>query len=120
MTNQINLTKGNLLRNNSDRRDSAFINRTLWQIGASVGLFSGVAVLFGTIFLFVSEYFYGEKSHGVWQIFVAFVLLGFGAHCLDKIEESKKLRRLEFCRRHNISADRCSEKIIAATTTENS
>lgn len=120
MTNQINLTKGNLSHNIIDRGTSVYLNRKLWQIGAGIGLFSGITVLFGTVFTFVAEYFYGEKSHGVWMIFVAFILLGFGAHCLDKIEEMKKHRRLEFCRRHGVSNERFPKEIIANVKIEKS
>ncbi len=114
MTSQADLAKANFSRLIFDRRTSFSGNGKARQIGACVGLLGGAAIFFGTIFLFAAEYIYDEKSHGVAMIFVAFALLTGGAHCLDKIEESEKFRRLEFCRRHGIPVREIS--IVAAKT----
>ena len=67
---------------------------TPWFAAAFVCFGAGLVVLFGTAFLISFEYLSGEAGRGVWLFLVAFALLIFGAHCLDKYDESEKAARL--------------------------
>jgi hypothetical protein len=95
MTDQIfNQTKNPLAENVSvnAHADRELINEnwTKYHTGAFIGLLGGFVVLLGTIFLNVFDLFSGEKPHGIWLLLTIYPLFAIGAHCLDKISESKK------------------------------
>jgi hypothetical protein len=82
---------------------------TIWHIGAGVGLLGGTIILLLASFLSIFQYFYGEAQHGIWLYVIVLPLWIIGAHCLDKVEEIEKARRIEYCRRHGMTDDECDK-----------
>ena len=99
MIGQLQLTKNSYSQNISDKTGSKS-NLQLWNVGAAVGLIGGLSFLFGTVFLNISEFFYGEKEHGVGLFLAALFLLMFGAHCLDKIGDIKRAKKIAYLEMH--------------------
>jgi hypothetical protein len=86
-----------------DRNDSARRFWTGWHVGAGLGLLGGTLVLFGAAFLTIFQFIYGEIPHGNWLFAVVAPLWILGAHCFDKVEQSDKARRIEYCRRTGLN-----------------
>lgn len=79
-------------------------NWTIRHLGAGLGLLGGTCLLAGACFLAVIEHVYGEKTHGVWLFLLVLPLWILGAHCFDRIEDAEKAAKLEYCRKHGLSA----------------
>jgi hypothetical protein len=91
MTNHfVNMTETNLSKAVSRKKDSIGSSWTIWDIGIGIGLLGGTLLLFGGCFLIIFQYFSGEKPLGVWLFLAVLPLWVIGAHCFDKIEETKK------------------------------
>jgi hypothetical protein len=100
MTNQTYLTR-NKFSNNTIFGKRRFGERiSFWNLGAAGGLIGGLLLVFGTLFLNIAEFFYGEKEHGEWLFIVALLLLMFGAHCLDKIGDIRKAKKIAYLEMH--------------------
>jgi hypothetical protein len=70
--------------------------RTLWRLGAGVGLLGGTFVLAAAVFLMIFQFLGGEVPHGSWLFAVVLPLWILGAHCFDKLDETDQARRVDF------------------------
>lgn len=111
MTNHIHLTKNRLSNNIADGKSRHHNRISFWNFGAGVGFVGGLMFFLGTIFLVVTDFFYGEKEHGIWLFPFAFLLLIFGAHCLDKIDDIRKEKIADYekrkCTAENFEEETC-------------
>ena len=96
----------------------AFINKkeippdnywTIWHIGAGVGLLGGMFILACAVFLTIFQFLYSENPHGIWLYAVVLPLWILGAHCFDKIEDIDKARKIEYCKKHGMTDEKCEK-----------
>ncbi len=80
------------------KKENTAKNWTIRHIGAGIGLLGGTLLLAFAVFLTVFQFIYGEKSHGGWLFALVLPLWFFGAHCFDKIEETDRAKRIEYCK----------------------
>lgn len=111
MTNHFVNTANNALPQNLiNRKESAENYWTIWHIGAGIGLLGGTFILFGAAFLTIFQFLYSENPHGSWLFALVLPLWIIGAHCFDKVEESDKARRIEYCRQHGMIDEECGKQ----------
>lgn len=104
MTNHlVNSTKNTLPKTYINKKKSSGSNKTIWHVGAGIGLLGGTLLLFGGGFLVIFQYFSGEKPLGIWLFLIVLPLWILGAHCFDRIEEIDKAGRIEYCKQHGIT-----------------
>jgi len=99
MTNQIFNQIENTLAENAfvkphDDRNIIGPGWTKYHTGALTGLLGGFIVLSGAILLNVFDLFSGAKPHGIWLFLAIYPLFALGAHCLDKVTEIKKRKKI--------------------------
>ncbi len=80
------------------KQENTAKNWTIRHIGAGIGLLGGTFILAFAVFLTVFQFVYGEKPHGGWLFALVLPLWFFGAHCFDKIEETGRAKRIEYCK----------------------
>ena len=110
MTNNLSITKGFQLSNKFTVAKPVEHKRsqTVWlKCGAGLGLAGGLLagvvgfLLTGMSWLLGNEVAASSLGQAAtWLIIAMIPLMAFGAHCLDKIEEIKKAKKIEFYRRH--------------------
>lgn len=86
--------------------------QSFWlSVGAGLGLAGGFAAGVAGFLLTVMSWLFGNElaasdvgKSATYLILAMIPLIMLGAHCLDKIDDLKRAKRIEFCRRHGLTA----------------
>lgn len=86
---------------------------TWWHVGAALGLAGSLTAGIVGFLLTAMSWLLGNElaasrlgQSAAWLIIAMIPLMALGAHCLDRVDRIKRVRRIEFCRRHGLVSNK--------------